>query len=136
VDIINALKISAAGMKAQGVRLRVLAENIANANSTSSTPGADPYRRKVVSFENVLDRETGIEMIRIDRISEDTSAFAKRYDPKNPAADQDGYIKLPNIKPLIEMMDFREAQRSYEANLRVLTITRSMIQRTIDMLRG
>ena len=136
MDIVKTLKVSAAGMKAQGVRLRVLAENIANADSASSAPGVAPYRRKMVSFENVLDRETGIEMIQVDRISEDTSSFGKRYDPQHPAADADGYIQLPNFKPLIEMMDFREAQRSYEANLRVLTVARGMIQRTIDMLRG
>jgi len=136
MDIVKTLKVSAAGMKAQGVRLRVLAENIANADSAQSAPGLEPYRRKMVSFENVLDRESGVELVKVDRISVDSSPFGKRYDPQHPAANQDGYIKLPNIKPLIEMMDFREAQRSYEANLRVLTVARGMIQRTIDMLRS
>ncbi|MBT5413311.1 MAG: flagellar basal body rod protein FlgC [Rhodospirillaceae bacterium] len=136
MDIVKALKISAAGMRAQGTRLRVLAENIANAESAPDTPGVEPYRRKLVSFENALDRDSGLRLVRIKGVVEDKSEFGKRYDPHHPAADGDGYVQVPNVKSLLEMMDFREAQRSYEANMSVLRVSRSMLQRTVDMLRG
>jgi flagellar basal-body rod protein FlgC len=136
MDIVKALKISAAGMRAQGTRLRVLAENIVNAESSADTPGAQPYRRKMVSFENALDRASGLRLIRVNKVVEDNSEFGKRYDPHHPAADGDGYVQVPNVTPLLEMMDFREAQRSYEANMSVLRVSRSMLQRTVDMLRG
>ena len=134
MDLVKSLKISAAGMRAQGVRLRVIAENLANSRSVPEGPGVEPYRRKVVSFENRLDRALGVETVRVKRISEAPGAFVKRYDPTHPAADPDGYIQLPNVNPLIEMMDFREAQRTYEANLGVLEVAKRMLQRTIEIL--
>ncbi len=136
MDLVKALKISAAGMNVQSVRLRVLAENIANADSLPTGPGSDPYRRKVVSFENALDRAMGVETVKIKRVGEAKGEFQRRYDPTNPAADKDGYVKAPNVNALIEMMDFREAQQSYQANLSVLEVSKRMILNTIDILRG
>ena len=136
MDFVKALKISAAGMRAQGMRLRVLAENIANADSVPDAPGSQPYRRKLVSFENALDRATGINLVRVKRVLEDQSEFGKRYEPNHPAADATGYVQMPNVKPLLEMMAFREAQRSYEANMSVLRASRGMLQRTVELLRG
>ena len=136
MDFVKALKISAAGMRAQGMRLRVLAENIANADSVPDAPGSQPYRRKLVSFENALDRATGINLVRVKRVLEDQSEFGKRYEPNHPAADATGYVQMPNVKPLLEMMDFREAQRRYEANMSVLRASRGMLQRTVELLRG
>ena len=134
MDLVKSLKISVAGMRAQGVRLRVIAENLANADSVPKGPGIDPFRRKVVSFENRLDRALGVELIRVDRVSEAKGDFIKRYDPNHPSANANGYIQLPNVQPMIEMMDFREAQRTYEANLGVLEVSKRMIQNTINML--
>ena len=117
MDLVKAIKISASGLKAQGVRLRVISENLANANSLAETPGGDPYRRKLVSFKEVLDKSMGAETVAVNKIEFDQSAFNKRYDPTHPAADKDGYVATPNVNSLIEMMDMREAQRSYSANL-------------------
>jgi flagellar basal-body rod protein FlgC len=132
---LSALKVAAAGMHVQAARLRVVAENLANAESTARTPGDNPYRRQTVSFENVLDRELGVQLVGVRRYGVDRSAFPLRHDPGHPAADGDGYVKLPNVNPLIELMDMREAQRSYEANLNALQLARSMIGRTLDILR-
>jgi len=136
MDIAKILKISAAGMKAQSARMRVVAENLANADAVPDTPGADPYRRKVVSFKSELDRETGLETVTVSRIGMDRSPFGRRYEPGHPAADADGYVKLPNVKGLIEVMDLRAAQRSYEANLNVIQVSRSMLQNTLEILRS
>ena len=136
MDLVKALKISASGMRAQSTRLRIIAENLANAQSTANSSGADPYRRKIVSFKNVFDRVLGTSTVQVGKVTEDQSPFQKRYDPSHPAADQLGYIQLPNVKPMIEMMDMRESQRSYEANLSVITASKSMLQRTIDLLRA
>ena len=135
MDLVDSLHISAAGMRVQGVRLRVIAENLANADSLGTTSGADPYRRKVVSFRNALDRSLGIRTVQVDRIGTDRGAFETRFDPSSPAADASGFIKLPNVNPLIEMTDMREAERSYEANLKVIEASRTMLQRTVDLLR-
>ena len=135
VDLKQTMFISASGMKAQGTRLRVIAENVANADSTANTSGGDPYRRKIVSFSNELNRELGARTVRVNDIVEDTSDFGLRYDPNHPAADADGYIRLPNINTLVEVMDMREAQRSYQANLNVIEATKTMLQRTLDILR-
>ncbi|MBL8669778.1 MAG: flagellar basal body rod protein FlgC [Alphaproteobacteria bacterium] len=134
-DLIKSMKISAAGMKTQGIRLRVVSENLANAQSTAANPGANPYRRKVVSFKNALDRELGVETVRLRKITTDKSPFTIRYEPGHPAANSEGYVAYPNVNPLLEMTDMREAQRTYEANLNVMETSRSMVQRTIDMLR-
>ena len=135
MDLDKSLNISAAGMRAQGTRLRVIAENIANANSTAQTPGGEPYRRKLVTFENELDRAIGAEMVRVDSIVVDRGAFGRRFEPGHPAADEEGYVLTPNVNSLMEMSDMREAQRSYEANLKVIQSSRSMLQKTIDILR-
>jgi flagellar basal-body rod protein FlgC len=135
VDLINAIKISASGMKAQGTRLRVISENIANTNSLAETPGGDPYRRKLVTFQNVLDRELKADLVKVSRIGFDNSEFSKRFDPTHPAADAEGYVLTPNVNGLIEMMDMREAQRSYDANLNLVEASKRMIERTIDLMR-
>jgi flagellar basal-body rod protein FlgC len=135
MDLVKAIKISASGMKAQGVRLRVISENLANANSLAETPGGDPYRRKLVSFKEVLDKSMGAETVAVNKIEFDQSDFNKRYDPTHPAADKDGYVATPNVNSLIEMMDMREAQRSYSANLDMIDTSKRMIERTIDLLR-
>ncbi len=136
MDLVKALAVSASGMSSQGVRLRVVAENLANANSTAEVPGGEPYRRKLVSFKTVLDREAGVETVSVDRVGRDQSAFDTRFDPGHPSADPDGYVQLPNVKPMVELVDLREAQRTYEANLNALTAARTMLMRTIDLLRG
>lgn len=134
-DLLKTLRISSAAMKAQGTRLRVIAENIANANSLAQEPGRSPYRRKIVTFKNELDRSIGIRTVSIDKIKTDKSDFEKRFDPSHPAADADGYVLIPNVNTLIEMMDMKEAQRSYEANLSVIKSSKAMLQGTIDILK-
>ena len=135
-DLTKSLNIASAGMRVQGVRLRVLSENIANAQSVGEKPGEDPYRRKVVVFDNELDRKLGVDTVNVKKITEDKSDFILKYDPSHPAADKEGYVKMPNINPLIEMMDMREAQRSYEANLNVIEASRDMLDKTINLLRN
>lgn len=134
-DLYTSLKLSAAGMKAQGTRLRVISENIANADSLPTEPGQNPYRRKHITFKNALDRKVGAEMIKVDKIRPDRTEFARRFEPGHPAADAQGYVLAPNVNSLIEMMDMREAQRSYEANLSAIRTSRTMMQGTIDILR-
>lgn len=134
-DLSRAMKISAAGMKAQGSRLRIISENIANAQSTAPNPGADPYRRKVVFFDQILNKELGMDIIQVRKIDTDPRPFDLRYEPGHPAANADGYVLYPNVNPLIEMADMREAQRSYEANLNTLNSSREMLQRTLDIIR-
>jgi len=134
-DLTDSLAISAAGMKVQGVRVRVISENMANASSVSDEPGGDPYRRKLVTFQNKLDREIGVKTVRVKNIIEDDSDFSERYLPSHPAANAEGFVQTSNVNGLIEMMDMKEAQRSYEANLNALTISKSMLQKTVDLLR-
>jgi flagellar basal-body rod protein FlgC len=136
MDLSKTLKISAAGMQAQNARMRTIAENLANADSLAVSPGADPYRRKMLTFKNALDRATGVELVRPDKVIRDKSDFQKRYDPNHPAADADGYVQAPNVNSLIEVMDMRQAQRGYEANLNVIEVAKTMLLRTIDILRG
>jgi flagellar basal-body rod protein FlgC len=136
MDLADVMKISAAGMQAQTLRLRTIAENIANADSLAETPGGTPYRRKLVTFKNALDRVLGVNTVKIDKITTDKTDFQKRFDPQHPAADKDGYVLTPNVNALVEVMDMRQAQRSYEANLGVIDVSRSMAGRTIDILRG
>lgn len=135
MDLDRALSISAAGMAAQSARLRVVAENIANRDSTGNAPGAEPYRRKTVTFANRLDRALGVETVRVARVGRDNSAFPERFEPTNPAADERGYVRTPNVDGLVENMDMREANRSYTANLAVLETTRGMLMRAIEALR-
>ena len=133
-DINSAMQISAAGMRAQGARLRIVAENIANANSTAQTPGDDPYRRQVPVFSSYIDNQTGVDLVQVSHVTLDQSAFTLQFDPSHPAADENGYITLPNVNPLVEMMDLREAQRSYEANLGALDTMRAMSVSTLRIL--
>ncbi len=128
-------EIAAQGMKAQATRLRVISENLANANSTSEVPGGEPYRRKLLTFRNTLDRELEANTVTVKRIYDDQSELGVKYDPAHPAADENGYVLTPNVNPLIEMMDMREAQRSYEANLNVITASREMVAKTLELLR-
>ena len=135
MDITKALAISAQGMDAQTTRLRVIAENLANQDTTGSSPGADPYRRKVVQFEDRMDKSLDAETVRVRKIEPVPGDFASRYDPAHPAADANGYVKVPNVNSFVEVMDMREAQRTYSANLNVMEASRSMLTRTIEMLR-
>jgi len=135
MDLRDVMTVAASGMKAQGTRLRLVAQNVANANSTGLAPGDDPYRRQTITFKNVLDQSLGVEVVDVARTGQDPSAFPLHYEPGHPAADGDGYVQMPNVNTLLEMADMREAQRSYEANLNTLSLARSMIQRTLDLLR-
>ena len=134
-DLMNAMLISSSGLKAQGMRIRVASENMANADSVAG-PGEDPYRRKILTFQNVLDRQANVHRVEVKRVFNDTSQFDIKYDPSHPFADADGYITRPNVNALVEMTDMREAQRSYEANLNVIESSMSMLTRTIDLLRS
>lgn len=135
MDLMTSMNIAVSGLKAQGGRMRVIAENIANVNSTAKTPNGDPYQRKIVTFEQELDKELGAMIVKVGRPVRDTADFGMKFMPSHPAADENGYVKTPNVNGLIESMDMREAQRSYEANLSVIQTSRSMITRTIDLLR-
>jgi flagellar basal-body rod protein FlgC len=135
MDLTKALGVSASGMDAQGTRLRIIAENLANQDTTGSTPGAAPYRRKTVTFANKMDQALGVDTVTVKNVGEDQSAFPKRYDPSHPAADAQGYVNLPNVNSFVEVMDMRDAERSYNANLSVMEVTRSMLTRTIGMLK-
>ena len=134
--LMNSSKIAQSGLKVQSQRLRVISENLANADSLAQTPEGLPYQRKTVTFKNELDREMGTKLVKVDKVRPDSAEFQRRYDPKHPAADRDGYVLAPNVNPLIEMTDMREAQRSYEANLDVIGATRRMLQRTLDILKA
>ncbi|MGY8991938.1 MAG: flagellar basal body rod protein FlgC [Rhodospirillales bacterium] len=134
-DLLKTMAISAAGMKVQGARLRVIAENIANANSLAQTPDGTPYRRKVIIFKNELDRRIGLNTVHVDKIRPDMSSFGKKFDPSHPAADADGYVLTPNVKSVVEMMDMREAHRSYEANVTVIRSSKSMLEAAIEILK-
>lgn len=135
MDLKNALQISASGMRAEGTRLRVISENIANADSTAQTPGGEPYRRKVLTFRNELDRNINATLVKVDRVSSDTSDFVLKFDPSHPAANAEGYVLTPNVNPLVELADLREAQRSYEANISTIETTKSMLSKTLDILK-
>eukprot|EP01012_Entosiphon_sulcatum_P049994 TRINITY_DN68742_c0_g1_i1.p4 TRINITY_DN68742_c0_g1~~TRINITY_DN68742_c0_g1_i1.p4 ORF type:complete len:140 (+),score=29.94 TRINITY_DN68742_c0_g1_i1:470-889(+) len=135
-DLTRTMMISAAGMRAQSVRMRVIAENLANAETVGMKPGDDPYRRKVVNFASELDRVTGAEEVKVKEVTQDQTPFGSRFDPGHPAADPDGYVKTPNVNTLVEVSDMRQAQRTYEANLNVIDSARSMLMRTIDLLRS
>ncbi len=135
MDLNESLMVAAAGMRVQGERLRVISENLANADSVAEKPGGDPYRRKTISFKNALDKHLGIETVQVAKVGQDKSDFRKKFDPGNPAADSTGYVTMPNVNTLVELTDMREAERSYEANLKTIDAARTMLQRTIDILR-
>lgn len=130
-----AIKVSASGLGAERTRLRIVSENIANANSTSNVPGGDPYQRKLVTFASQLDRANNASEVEVQSITKDGSDFPIEYDPSNPAADEKGFVKLPNVNVLLEMADMREANRAYQANLQTFKQARELISMTIDLMR-
>ena len=136
MDLLKSIAVAASGLRGQAGRMRVIAENLANADSTPDRAGVDPYRRKIVTFQGRLDRELDAQVVELGRVARDRGAFRTKLDPGHPAADATGQVRLPNVNSLIESMDMREAQRSYEANLNLISSTRRMIQRTIDILRA
>ncbi len=135
MELSKALNISASGMSVQTERLRVIAENLANQDTTGSSPNSPPYRRKTITFTNQVDRELGMDVVKVKQIGQDNSELPVRYDPGNPAADAKGYVHTPNVNSFVEVMDMREAERSYNANLSVMQTTRGMLTRTIEMLK-
>ena len=136
MDFLKSMGIAASGLRAQAGRMRVLSENIANADSTASAAGGDPYRRKIPTFTSEIDRALDARILKMGKIAQDQSNFKFKYDPSHPAADAQGNVKFPNVNSLVEMSDLKEAQRSYEANLNIVSATRRMIQRTLDILRA
>ena len=136
MDIMKSIAVAASGLRAQNARMRIISENIANADSTAERAGADPYRRKIPTFRAEVDRTIDANVVNIGRVRTDPSEFRSRHEPGHPSADTNGNVKYPNVNALVEMTDMREAQRSYEANLNVIGATRRMLQRTIDILRA
>jgi flagellar basal-body rod protein FlgC len=136
MDFLRSIAIAASGLRAQAGRMRIIAENIANADSTAPKAGADPYRRKIASFRGEIDRTLNAQMVELGRVKTDPSDFRLKHQPGHPAADANGNVKYPNVNSLIEMMDLREAQRSYQANINVIGASRRMIQRTIEILKS
>lgn len=134
-EIEQSMIVNAMAMRAQGQRMRVISENIANAETPPARPGEEPYRRQMVTFRNEFDRASGTSVLKVDDVVRDQSEFTLRYNPGHPAADEAGYLQLPNVTSLVEMMDMREAQRSYEANVRMISLSRDILMKTIDMLR-
>jgi flagellar basal-body rod protein FlgC len=134
MDFSTSMAVVASGMKAQSERMKTIAQNIANANSTATTPGGEPYRRKIATVSSQFDRELGANLVKSGKTIADQSAFRSQYDPGNPNADAKGYVKLPNVDSLVEIMDMREAQRSYEADLTAMDATKSMLAKTVDLL--
>lgn len=135
MDLKTSLAVSASGLRAQSLRMRVIAENLANADSVARTPGGDPYRRRLPTFSSEVDRQTGAAGVRINSIQADQSAFQRVYQPGSPAADANGYVKKPNVNSLVEGADMKAAQRSYEANLSAIEAAKSLTMRTIDLLK-
>ena len=136
MDFLKSIAVAASGLRAQAGRMRVLSENIANADSTATRAGGDPYRRKIPTFRSEVDRALDAKVVTLGRVRPDQGEFRNKYEPGHPAADANGYVKFPNVNSMVEMTDMREAQRSYEANLNVIGATRRMLQRTIDILRA
>ncbi|HEY4141650.1 MAG TPA: flagellar basal body rod protein FlgC [Pseudolabrys sp.] len=136
MDFLKSMQIAASGLRAQAGRMRVISENIANADSTPARPGADPYRRKLATFTSEYDRALEARTVGMGKVTMDKSDFRLKYEPGHPMADANGNVKYPNVNSLVEMTDMRDAQRSYEANVNVISATRRMIQRTIDILKA
>ncbi len=135
-ELYNAITISSHGMKAQSTRVRVISENLANSDTAAARPGENPYTRKTITFKNVMDRNIDANTVEVSKIRDDTKRpYPVKYMPDHPGADAAGYVKMPNVDTIVEMTDMREAQRSYEANLGILDQSRSMVNRTIDLLR-
>ena len=136
MDFLKSIAIAASGLRAQAGRMRIISENIANADSTAPSAGTEPYRRKVTTFKSEMDRTLDAQLVALGRIKTDPSEFRIKHEPGHPAADQNGNVKYPNVNSLVEMTDLREAQRSYEANINVIGASRRMIQRTIEILKS
>ena len=134
-DLSTSLQVSAAGMDAQVARIKIIAENLANQNTTGSSPGAEAYRRRTVTFQNKLDKALGVETVSVKSVGTDKTEAPMRYDPGNPAANKDGYVKASNVNSFVELMDMRDAEQSYSANLNVASTTRSMLNRTLDLIK-
>ncbi len=134
-ELSGIMKVAASGLEAQTQRLRVVSENLANAQSTGTTPGSDPYARKTISFNSALDEAAGVQLVRVNSIGNSLEPFRVENNPSHPAADAEGNVKLPNVRVLVELADMREANRSYEANLQVVKQVRDMVSMTIDLLR-
>jgi len=135
LDFLKTMAIAASGLRAQAGRMRIISENIANADSTPSSPGGQPYRRKIPTFQSEVDRALDVKLVELGKTRNDNSEFRLKYEPGHPAADKNGNVRYPNVNPLLEMTDMREAQRSYEANINVISAARRMLQRTIDILK-
>ena len=136
MDFMKSIAIAASGLRAQAGRMRIISENIANADSTAPRPGGEPYRRKIPTFQSEVERSLDARVITLGKVQPDQSEFRLKYEPGHPAADAQGNVKYPNVNALVEMTDMREAQRSYEANINVIGATRRMLQRTIDILKA
>jgi flagellar basal-body rod protein FlgC len=129
------IKIAGAGLEAQSTRLRIISENVANAQSTATTPGGDPYTRKTISFDDVMDRTAGLSLVRVKNIGFDDAPYIVEQDPGNPAADENGFVKRPNVNILVELADMREANRTYEANLQVAKQSSDLMNQTVALLK-
>jgi flagellar basal-body rod protein FlgC len=136
MDFLKSIAIATSGLRAQAGRMRIISENIANADSTAQRPGGNPFRRKIPTFHSELDRSLGVKVVALGRVRTDPSDFRVKYEPGHPAADAKGNVRYPNVNPLVEMTDMREAQRSYMANINVISATRRMIQRTLEILKA
>ena len=136
MDFLKSIAIAASGLRAQSGRMRIIAENVANSDSTATAPGAEPYRRKVATFKSEIDRALEVPVVTLGRVRTDPSEFRIKHEPGHPNADENGNVKYPNVNALVEMTDMREAQRSYEANINVISASRRMIQRTIEILKS
>jgi len=136
MELNNAMAISASGLRAQGMRMRIISENIANADTAAETPNDLPYQKKTINFKNELDRARGHSLVKVDDINQTDNRFTLKHEPNHPAADQNGYVKMPDVNPMMEMVDMQEAQRSYEAGLKAIELARGMRNRTVDLLRG
>ena len=134
--LLSVMRTASSGLQSQSTRLKIVSENLANTESTGSLPGSDPYRRKMVTFEQSLDEVTGASLVTVSRIVRDKEPFEKEFRPGHPAADSAGYVKLPNVNLMIEMADMREASRSYEANLQMIRQAREMTSMMVDLLKG
>ncbi len=135
MDLMRSIAIAASGLRAQAGRMRIISENLANADSAARTANADPFRRKIATFRSEIDRSLDARVVALGRVATDPSEFRTKHEPGHPAADANGNVKYPNIYPLVELSDMREAQRSYEATINVIGATRRMIQRTLDILK-
>jgi flagellar basal-body rod protein FlgC len=135
MDFLKSISIAASGLRAQAGRMRILSENLANADSTPQSPGADPYRRRIPTFKSEVDRTLDARVVAMGPVRTDQSNFKTKHEPGHPSADANGMVRYPNVNSMIEMTDMRDAQRSYEANINVIGATRRMIQRTLEILK-